>query len=78
MPDRISRYRQVRLIIDLPHGQETRCHWSLIALTVEKGIPRAEVVERGWTVPMPSRPGPDEIWEALQGIADDLSQRTLF
>lgn len=78
MPDRISSYRQIRLIIDLPHGEQQRCHWSLIALSVRKGIPHAEVLDRGWTVPLPAKPGISEVWEALAGVHEAMADAPLF
>lgn len=78
MPDSISNYRQVRLIIDLPHGEETRCHWSLIALSVRKGVPYAQVLERGWTIVLPSKPGVAQIWEALSGVWESMADAPLF
>ena len=56
--DRISNYRQVRLIISPWEGQWQRAYWSVHFLSVKQGIPRSEVADDGLLVLSSGTPTP--------------------
>ena len=63
--DRISNYRQVRLIISPWEGQWQRAYWSVHFLSVKQGIPRSEVADDGLLVLSSGTPTQADFWEAL-------------
>lgn len=46
MPDRISQYRQLRLVVNPPIRAE-KASWALHATTVVKGVPHAVAIDGG-------------------------------
>ena len=65
MPDRISTYRQVRLVIQVPRSRDQRAYYSLHAVGVKGGIPTAKVLVDGVVNLAPRNPTTEEILEAL-------------
>jgi hypothetical protein len=68
MPDRISNYRQVRLILSPWEGDWTRAYWSVHFLTVRQGIPRSEVAADGLVRVGAEVPSQDLFWSALADV----------
>lgn len=70
MPDRISRYRQVRLIVDVPQSASPLAHWSLVAVRVTRGVPDNRLLRSGYT-PLPGpAPSEQQIWAALAALVE--------
>lgn len=68
MPDRISRYRQVRLIIDVPHADGRLAHWSLMGIHVRRGIPDSRLIASG-VVPLSGpTPSVQQVYDALDSV----------
>lgn len=68
MPDRISHYRVVRLALHVPVVDGRQAEWTLVATTVRKGVPGAQIIAEG-RVPLHGPiPAVHEIWEALDRI----------
>jgi len=75
MPDQISNYRQVRLIITPGHYSPLRSHWNLNAVVVRNGVPYATYL-CGGTVPELSRDATAaQIREAVCAVGYELEQR---
>lgn len=68
MPDRISNYRQVRLIISPWEGEWARAYWSVHFLTVRQGIPRSEVADDGLLMLGTGTPTAQDFWSALASL----------
>ena len=68
MPDRISNYRQVRLILSPHEGSWERCYWSVHFLTVKQGIPRSQIAADGLIVLTSDVPTQGEFWSALAAL----------
>jgi hypothetical protein len=68
MPDRISNYRQVRLILNPWEGDWNRAYWSVHFLTVKQGIPRSEVAADGLVRIDSLVPTQDQFWSALADV----------
>jgi len=65
MPDRVSNYRQVRLIISPWEGRWNRAYWSVHFLSVKQGVPRSEIAEDGLIVLGSEAPSQQQFWSAL-------------
>lgn len=65
MPDRISNYRQVRLILQVPQAQSERAYFSIHAVGVRNGIPSSQILTDGWVPLAHATPTTEEILEAL-------------
>jgi len=65
MSDRISTYRQVRLVLQVPRSEDQRAYYSLHAIGVYKGIPTARILVDGTVSLAPLNPTTEEILEAL-------------
>ena len=65
MSDRISTYRQVRLVLQVPSKDGQRTYWSLHAVGVRAGVPHSVILLDGVVAPLSSRPTTEEILEAL-------------
>lgn len=70
MPDTISTYRQVRLIINPTSSMEGRTYWSLHAVAVLKGVPHTRVLGSGYVFDLGSRPSEQAIWAMIRALAD--------
>lgn len=68
MPDRISNYRQVRLILSPWEGQWDRCYWSVHFLTVRQGVPRSQIADDGLIMLGSSTPTQEDFWDALASL----------
>lgn len=69
MPDSISNYRQVRLILSPWEGDWGRAYWSIHFLTVKNGVPRAEVADDGLVMLGSAVPTQAQVWSALASLA---------
>lgn len=72
MADQISNYRQVRLVLQVPQGDQQRTYFSVHAVGVKRGIPTASVLADGVVAPMQSHPTLEEIVEALSSAVSQL------
>lgn len=68
MHDRVSNYRQVRLILSPWEGEWNRTYWSVHFLTVRQGIPRSEVADDGLILLGTPQPTQAEFWSALASL----------
>jgi len=68
MADRVSNYRQVRLILSPWEGEWSRAYWSVHFLTVQQGIPRAQVADDGLIMLGSGTPTQQEFWSALAAV----------
>jgi len=73
MPDRISNYRQVRLIISPWEGQWSRAYWHVHFLTVKQGIPRTQVADDGLIMLGSQTPTQEDFWAALASLCAERS-----
>lgn len=74
MPDRISNYRQIRLIISPWEGEWNRAYWSVHFLTVKQGIPRSEVADDGLLVLSGGTPTQSDFWSALASLCAERAR----
>lgn len=70
MPDRISSYRQVRLILEVPQSASPLAHWSLIAVRTTRGIPDNRLVASGYHPFSGPAPSEQQIWAALAALVE--------
>jgi hypothetical protein len=70
MPDRISNYRQVRLIINPRRQEGGRASWALNAIVVKKGVPYATSLGSGEVSGLSWDSSEEEIWAALSWIVN--------
>lgn len=75
MHDRISTYRQVRLILNPADGSWQSAYWHLHLLDVRKGIPHARILEDGIIVVGKDQPQAEDFWAALADITASLAGR---
>jgi hypothetical protein len=75
MPDRVSRYRSVRLNLHPPAEDGGNCRWSVLALTIRNGIPSGSIVADGVIASAPSHPSEHQMVELFDAA---LSQMGLF
>lgn len=75
MPDRISNYRQVRLILSPWEGEWNRSYWSVHFLTVRNGIPRAEVADDGLILLGSDQPTQAQFWGVLASLCAERAHR---
>lgn len=68
MHDRVSNYRQVRLIISPWEGQWNRAFWSVHFVTVRQGVPRTQVADDGLIMLGTETPEQSEFWSALSSL----------
>lgn len=68
MADRISNYRQVRLILSPWEGEWNRAYWSVHFLSVRQGVPRSEVADDGLIMLGTETPTQDQFWSALASL----------
>ena len=73
MPDRISNYRQVRLILNPWEGEWSRAYWSVHFLTVKQGIPRSVVADDGLIMLGTDVPTQQQFWGALASLCAQRS-----
>ena len=71
MADRISNYRQVRLILSPWEGEWSRAYWSVHFLSVRQGVPRSEVADDGLIMLGSEVPTQAEFWSALASLCSD-------
>lgn len=76
MPDRISRYRQVRFVIDLPSVDGHDAYWTALAVRVKKGIPHAEVLCQGRLSNSLAMPSVPEVRSLLDTALSDWESAT--
>lgn len=74
MPDRISNYRQVRLIISPWEGEWTRAYWAVHFLSVRQGVPRSEVADDGLIILNRETPTQGEFWSVLSSLCAAQAQ----
>jgi len=65
MADRISTYRTVRLVLQVPHKPGGRTYYSLHAIAVRRGVPTSTILADGVVPPISPNCTTEEIWEAL-------------
>lgn len=65
MSDRISNYRQVRLVLQVPVNGASQTYWSLHAVGVKGGIPTARVLLDGFVPALHQQCTTEEILEAI-------------
>jgi hypothetical protein len=70
MADRISNYRQVRLIINPARFDGSPASWSLTAIVVKKGIPHATSLAGGRVTSLGYDCSEEEFWAALAWIVN--------
>jgi hypothetical protein len=75
MPDRISNYRQVRLIVSPWEGSWSRAYWSVHFLSVRAGIPRSEIADDGLIILGGDVPTQGEFWSALASLCASNAAR---
>lgn len=75
MSDRVSNYRQVRLIISPWEGEWKRAYWSVHFLTVKAGVPRSEVADDGLIVLGSDVPSQRDFWAALASLCAERAAR---
>lgn len=68
MADRISNYRQVRLILSPWEGEWSRAYWSVHFLSVRQGIPRTQVADDGLIMLGSEVPTQEQFWSALASL----------
>lgn len=68
MADRISNYRQIRLVINPARFEGTGAGWSLNAVVVKGGIPRTIGIASGDVAGLGWNSSEEEIWAALSWI----------
>lgn len=73
MPDRISQYRQVRLIIDPVGSDWSIASWHVHLLDVRKGIPYARCLASGDISIDQAAPSSADIWRALADVTNSLA-----
>lgn len=66
--DRISNYRQIRLIINPALFDASPANWSLHAIVVKKGIPHAVGLANGTVRGLSWDCSEEEIWAAIEWI----------
>lgn len=74
MPDIVSSYRQVRLVLQVPAQRGGRTYYSLHAVGVRRGVPTARILADGTVSALDPLCTNEEIWEA---IAAAVAQNTL-
>ena len=76
MPDQVSNYRQVRLIISPWEGEWRRAYWSVHFLTVKQGIPRSQVADDGLIMLGSDAPTQDQFWSVLASLCRERATRS--
>jgi hypothetical protein len=72
MSDRISSYQSVRLVVHVPQTGSRLAPWSLTAVVVKKGVPRAVVLDRGLIPLEGPSPSHQAIVRALDGVVGPM------
>jgi len=75
MPDRISNYRQVRLILNPWEGEWSRAYWSVHFLSVKAGVPRSEVADDGLILLGSAVPTQTQFWGVLASLCAERASR---
>lgn len=75
MSDRISNYRQVRLIISPWEGSWSRAYWSVHFVSVRQGVPRSQVADDGLIMLGTEVPTQDQFWATLASLCGERSHR---
>jgi hypothetical protein len=70
MPDQISTYRTVRLIIQPGRIRSDRSYWCIHAVRVTRGVPRTVVLVDGFVPLLREDCTTEEILEAIAAVAD--------
>lgn len=73
MHDRISNYRQVRLILNPWEGAWDHAYWSVHFVTVKQGIPRSQVAGDGLIILGTDTPTKEQFWAALSSLCGELA-----
>jgi hypothetical protein len=68
MPDQISTYRQIRLVLQVPPLDGVRTYWSLHAVGVRRGVPTSKILLDGTVARLSPTPTTEEILEALAAV----------
>lgn len=74
MAEKISTYRQVRLILQVPGRSGGRTYYSLHAVGVRRGVPTSTIVADGTVSPLEVDCSTEDMWAA---IAAAVSQNKL-
>lgn len=69
MPDTISTYRQIRLLIQVAPEGTHRSYWSLHAVGVKRGIPSSTILLDGFVGGLAHNCTTEEILEAVHAAA---------
>ena len=69
MSDRISTYRQVRLVVQIPQDRASRSYWSLHAIGVQKGVPTSRILLDGYVPALDPNCTTEEILEAVHAAS---------
>lgn len=71
-PDRISNYRQARLILSPWEGSWARAYWSTHFMTVRAGVPRSEVSADGLLILGTETPTRRDFYAAMAALLPTL------
>lgn len=72
MNDRISTYRQVRLVLQVPSTSGARTYFSLHAVGVRRGVPSSVILADGVVGNLGQQPTAEEIVEALDAAVRQM------
>lgn len=67
-----ERYRQARLVLQVPWTPQPRSYWSLHTISVARGVPRSRVLLDGTVGALPLVPTQEEIVEALDAAVRSM------
>jgi hypothetical protein len=65
MADRISNYRSVRLVLQVPAKAGGRTYYSLHAISTVRGVPSSTILADGVVPPLAPDCTTEAIWEAI-------------
>jgi hypothetical protein len=77
MPDRTSTYRQIRLVVT-PSGLHHRAEWHLATINVVKGVPLAQILDRGVLLGHHTPQTSEDVVELMTGAAELLTARWML
>lgn len=75
MPDRISNYRQVRLVLNPHPTDHAVLAWHVTGIRVRKGVPHSQVWDSGNIIIGAEPPSQSDFWAALASLCADRSRR---
>lgn len=68
MNDRVSNYRQVRLVLQVPTQKGSRAYVSMHAVGVRRGVPTARILLDGYVGALDPAPTTEEMLEAFDAF----------